>query len=84
MFMDEERNWRLKDVLSMGLIQVGATQLKMPSWGLMRQMKAHKAYRCENGLWHMFRFEDKERAAQMDADLTKSALPRKNMWRDAS
>jgi hypothetical protein len=58
----------------------------MPGLAAFQGKKIHFAFRIEeDGLWHCFRFADKERAAKRDAELAGPMMPAPDKyeeWKD--
>lgn len=69
-------NHKLTDILALGLSEVAAEPTRdLPTIGRMRHLRAHRAFRLEDDLWHYFRYVDAEKARQADLDFDRPMMP---------
>jgi hypothetical protein len=69
---------QLLNVLALGLAEIDAEPTSdLPGPGRMRSLRAHRAFRLPDGLWHYFRHSDVEKARQADAEFSLGMLARR-------
>jgi hypothetical protein len=71
-----------KTIASAGYIEVGEPSEGLPSVSRMSRIKAHTAFRLNDGLWHFYRHTDPTLAAVADAEMDAPMLPRPNTARN--
>ena len=70
-------NHGITDILAAGFEEMPLNPTSdMAGLGFCLKYKVHGTFRCIDGLWHHFRYADPKQAAERDAAMVGSMLPK--------